>query len=91
MDPNEEDKRIIEKNHGPRIRPSQLVQKKRTFYWLNGQRQVLEGDSVADALMNGGYTAGALHALDFVANGECDDYVWIHGYWVLKYKSVNKL
>lgn len=84
MECRTEEERITSKNHGPKIKPTQLVEKKRTFYWLDGTRQVLDGDSVADAMITGGYTAGALHALDFVANGDCDDYIWIGQHWIKK-------
>lgn len=73
--------------NGPQVDPNLLVRKKRTFFWLNGKREVLDGDSVADALMNGGYNAGALHALDFVANGDNDDYFWQNGHWIKKTES----
>lgn len=71
--------------HGPKKITE--VKKKRTFYWLDGSKQVLEGDSVADAFIKGGYSAGALHALDFVADGEDDNYIWRDHHWVRKVKT----
>lgn len=71
-------------NHGPIIDTTTLFEKKRTFFWLDGKCQVLNGNSVADALQSFGYSAGALHALDFVVSGDCHDYVWINQCWVLK-------
>lgn len=50
--------------------------KKFTYYWLDGKREVLEGNDVADAMNRVGYGAGALRALDFHSNGDCNDYVW---------------
>lgn len=49
---------------------------KYTFFWLDGKRDVLEGNSVADALNKAGYGNGALAALDFHAKGDCDEYKW---------------
>lgn len=46
-----------------------------TFFWRDGKRDVFQGDSRSDALNRAGYGAGALRALDFVAEG--DD----KGYW----------
>jgi hypothetical protein len=52
-----------------------------TFYWLDGTREVLKGESVAQAFTHAGYGAGARSALDFVSNGENNDYQWIDGKW----------
>ena len=46
-----------------------------TFFWLDGRREVLEGDSVADAF-NSCYSAGAMRALDFYASDDNDEYEW---------------
>lgn len=65
------------------------VDKKRTFYWLDGLCEVLQGDSVADCMRSKGYSAGALHALDFVADGDtCGSHEWINGHWVLKKREI---
>lgn len=53
-----------------------------TFYWLSGEREVLEGTSIANAFYEAGYDSGALRALDFVLNGDVDDYVWEGGKWI---------
>lgn len=53
--------------------------KKFTCYWLDGTREILEGTSKSDALNNAGYGQGALAALDFIVEGEIDDYTWIKG------------
>lgn len=47
-----------------------------TFYWLDGTREVLTGETAVDALNGAGYGRGALGALDFHAEGDRDDYVW---------------
>lgn len=47
-----------------------------TFYWLDGDRNVFDGDSPADALNKAGYSQGALRALDFWVQGDCGDYWW---------------
>lgn len=49
---------------------------KYTFYWLTGQREVLEGEKPNEALMLAGYGGGAIRALDFYAEGENDEYEW---------------
>lgn len=47
-----------------------------TLYWLDGTREVIKGDSIANALRDAGYGGGALRALDFYAEGVDDKYVW---------------
>jgi len=47
-----------------------------TFYWLTGNREVLEGGTPADAFARAGYGAGASRALDFYAEGDNKEYVW---------------
>ena len=44
-----------------------------TFYWLDGQKDVGKGHSVADAFSRLGYGGGALAALDFYSEGSDDD------------------
>lgn len=41
-----------------------------TFYWLDGKRDVFEGETPAEALTGAGYGNGALRALDFCAPGD---------------------
>lgn len=50
--------------------------KKFTLFWLTGEKNVVEGTDVADAMNKAGYSNGALRALDFYANGDNNDYVW---------------
>lgn len=47
-----------------------------TFYWLDGKREVLTGETPAGALNHAGYGRGALRALDFYAQGDRGGYVW---------------
>lgn len=47
-----------------------------TLYWLGGKRQVVEGSDIAAAMMNAGYGAGALRALDFYAPGDDKHWQW---------------
>jgi len=47
-----------------------------TFYWLDGKRDVLEGDSISNAFLKAGYGAGAMAALDFICNGDNNEYCW---------------
>lgn len=57
---------------------------KYTFYWLDGKREVLDGESVAGAFRDAGYGAGAMSALDFTCNGEDDSYDWNGKKWIRK-------
>ena len=52
------------------------MSKKFTFYWLDGSRNVLSGDTVEGAFTAAGYGGGAIKAVDFYENGEKDDYQW---------------
>jgi hypothetical protein len=47
-----------------------------TFFWLTGERQVLEGDKPNEALMFAGYGGGAIRALDFYAKGDNNEWEW---------------
>lgn len=47
-----------------------------TVYWLDGKRQLITGDSIADAFTKAGYGNGALAAVDFYANGDDKEYTW---------------
>lgn len=49
---------------------------KYTFYWLTGEREVLEGSSPEAALTQAGFGQGAMKALDFWVNGDNNNYVW---------------
>ena len=56
-----------------------------TFFWLNGTRDVLEGQDAADAMNKAGYGAGAVPALDFHTEGDNNSYSWFKGEgWVNK-------
>jgi len=46
------------------------------MFWRTGQREVLKGQTMEDALSRAGYGAGAIPALDFYANGNNDNYIW---------------
>lgn len=50
-----------------------------TLFWLTGQREVVQGRDIAEAVSRAGYGGGALRALDFYANGINDDYRWVAG------------
>ncbi len=52
------------------------MKQKFTLYWLDGNREPVEGTTFTDAMNKAGYGAGALRALDFHAKGDCQDYVW---------------
>ena len=47
-----------------------------TLYWIDGQRETVTGESVAQAMTLAGYGGGALRALDFFVDGDDYDYVW---------------
>ncbi len=47
-----------------------------TLYWLDGKREIVIGDSPADAMNKAGYGQGSLKALDFYAQGEDNQYIW---------------
>lgn len=47
-----------------------------TLYWLTGDRELVRGRDIAEAMTLAGYSGGALRALDFYANGDDDKYIW---------------
>jgi hypothetical protein len=47
-----------------------------TLYWRTGDREVIEGETVARAMTAAGYGGGAIGALDFYAYGDNHEYVW---------------
>ena len=55
-----------------------------TFYWLSGDREVFEGNSINEALRNAGYGGGALGVLDFWANGDDNNYKFENKKWIKK-------
>lgn len=50
-----------------------------TVYWLDGTRSVISGPTVEEAFTKHGYGGGAIHAVDFYANGDDDQYEFIKG------------
>lgn len=47
-----------------------------TLFWLNGESEVIKGNSISDAV-NKQYSAGAMRALDFYSDGDVrNEYVW---------------
>jgi hypothetical protein len=53
-----------------------MKRNKYTLYWLTGQREVVEGFNVDEALTLAGYGNGPLGALDFYAHGDNKKYTW---------------
>lgn len=47
-----------------------------TLYWRTGDREVVQGRTIAEAMTLAGYGGDAASALDFWAHGECGDYSW---------------
>jgi len=47
-----------------------------TLFWRTGDRNVVQGRNVAEAMTLAGFGAGSLPALDFHAEGDCDHYAW---------------
>jgi hypothetical protein len=47
-----------------------------TVYWRSGQRDIVKGKDLADALTHAGYGQGAIPAMDFHCNGIDDSYEW---------------
>lgn len=47
-----------------------------TLYWRTGDREVVQGRTIAEAMTMAGYSGGVLRALDFHASGETNEYAW---------------
>ena len=47
-----------------------------TLYWLAGEREVVEGRDIGEAMTLAGYGGGAARALDFWSYGEDHKYEW---------------
>lgn len=48
-----------------------------TLFWLTGDSEIIEGNTIAEAMNGAGYGAGSIAALDFHAPGdERDNYKW---------------
>lgn len=54
------------------------IEKLFTVYWRDGLKNLLKGETIEEAMRNGGYGAGSLGAVDFYANGHDDAYTWDH-------------
>lgn len=52
-----------------------------TLYWLDGKKEVIEGDTITQAMNNVGYGQGSLRALDFHAEGQNNDYKFVNNQW----------
>lgn len=48
-----------------------------TLYWRTGQREIVQGRTIEEAMMLRGYGGGAVRALDFYAFGEDTEYKWV--------------
>lgn len=47
-----------------------------TLYWRTGDREIVSGRTISEAMTLAGYGGGAARALDFYAPGDCDKYWW---------------
>lgn len=47
-----------------------------TLYWKSGDREVVEGQTVEDAMTRAGYGGGSVPALDCWASGDDSDRFW---------------
>lgn len=52
------------------------IKKKFTFYFIDGNRKVGEGETVEEAFTQLGFGAGALNAVDFYKYGDDRTYFW---------------
>lgn len=51
-----------------------------TLFWLDGKSELVQGETVEQAMTNAGYGNGALKALDFYAEGDVrKEYAWDTG------------
>ena len=39
--------------------------RKYKLFWLDGKEEVVEGNNISDAFTRAGYSAGAIHALEY--------------------------
>lgn len=53
-----------------------MDEQKQTIYWRDGKRDVLPGHNGANALGRAGYGHGAVSAVDFICDGENNEYEW---------------
>ena len=47
-----------------------------TLYWLTGDREVVTGDTPAQAMTLAGYSGSSVKALDFYEHGDSHSYLW---------------
>ena len=57
--------------------------KKFTLYWLDGEKEVIEGFNAFNAIFLARWRSGN-RVLDFFADGDNHDYEWQDGKWVRK-------
>jgi hypothetical protein len=50
--------------------------KKYTLFWRTGDREIVKGQDIADAVRRAGYGGGAMSALDFWSHGDDRSYAW---------------
>lgn len=50
-----------------------------TLFWRTGDREVVQGRTIAEAMSLAGYGGGAVRALDFYARGDSNEHVWDAG------------
>lgn len=53
------------------------VDKQFTIFWRGGQRSVVRGPTIEQAMTNAGYSGGATRAIDFYSKGDDKSYEWI--------------
>lgn len=47
-----------------------------TVYWRTGERQEIQGQTQAQAMSLAGYSSGAIAAVDFICEGNNEEYEW---------------
>ncbi len=48
-----------------------------TIFWLTGESEVIEGETISEAMNSAGYGGGSVRAIDFYGNGDIrNDYKW---------------
>lgn len=47
-----------------------------TYYWNDGKREVLSGETLAGALNDAGYPANTISNLNFFVKGDNKDFYW---------------
>lgn len=53
-----------------------------TIYWGNGKREILYGETIADALERNDYVRDALYMATCYTEGICENFEFINGKWV---------